>query len=263
MPVKPINQTSVETREKDELEAVYKIANTIESAENIEYVLDKIIKIARPFLIFDVIVLYIETVEGTLEPQYARAVGRGRSLEADISWGENTASQAFHTEKTTIQIEDLSDVIPDRTAIRHYLGLPLVTSKKREGSLVLIRYGGPSFLPDHIRLAEYVRDNIAHLLSHKQLVKHIANLESKRRLADLQDEFIAMISHDLLTPLGSIKGFTTTLLREDAGWDAETSRKFLQIIDRETEYLKQLIDNLMESTRLQAGNLILNIFQKI
>jgi len=45
------------------------------------------------------------------------------------------------------------------------------------------------------------------------------------------------------------------LLREDAIWDEATRREFLTIIDEEADRLHELIDNLMDSSRLQAGTL--------
>jgi signal transduction histidine kinase len=66
----------------------------------------------------------------------------------------------------------------------------------------------------------------------------------------------------LLTPLGFIKGYTTTLLREDITWDEETRREFLSIVNEESDRLRELIDNLLDSSRLQAGTLRMN-FQTI
>jgi signal transduction histidine kinase len=66
---------------------------------------------------------------------------------------------------------------------------------------------------------------------------------------------VATVSHELRTPLGFIKGYATSLLREDANWDEDTRREFLTIIDEETDRLKELIDNLLDSSRLQSGTL--------
>ncbi len=99
------------------------------------------------------------------------------------------------------------------------MGLPLRLAGQSKGVLVFIRFGGPVFTPDQISLAEFIALHVAQILERKQLVNQIANLEAKRRLDSLQDDFIAMISHELLTPLGFIKGYATTLLREDTSWD--------------------------------------------
>ena len=71
----------------------------------------------------------------------------------------------------------------------------------------------------------------------------------------LQDDFVSTISHELRTPLGFIKGYSTSLLREDTKWDEKTQREFLAIIDDETDRLTDLIENMLESARLQSKTL--------
>jgi signal transduction histidine kinase len=75
----------------------------------------------------------------------------------------------------------------------------------------------------------------------------------------MQDEFISTISHELRTPLGFIKGYVTTLMREDAKWVPEKRAEFLQIIDDEADRLTELIDNLLDSSRLETGILSMTI----
>ena len=52
-------------------------------------------------------------------------------------------------------------------------------------------------------------------------------------MAQMWSEMLAGLSHDLRTPLACIKGYVTTLLREDVTWDAETQKEFLNIIVEE------------------------------
>jgi len=245
-----------------ELEAVYAISSAVIRAVNTDDALDEIINLTRPVFIFDNIVLYQQRSDKNLEPIHARAIGRGRFLEADLAWGESTAYEAHQINQTLIRVEDLTDVINDRTGIRHYLGIPLRLGEEISGALVFIRFGGPPYLPDQIQLAEFITLHIAQLLERHQLVERIAILEARRRLDNLQDDFIAMISHELLTPLGFIKGYVTTLLREDTFWDEKSRREFLNIINDESDRLRELIDNLMDSSRLQAGTLEMN-FQSV
>jgi signal transduction histidine kinase len=68
----------------------------------------------------------------------------------------------------------------------------------------------------------------------------------------LQDDFVSNVSHELRTPLGFIKGYTTSLLRRDTTWDEGTQNEFLSIIEEETDRLTQLIENMLESARLQS-----------
>ena len=121
--------------------------------------------------------------------------------------------------------------------------------------LIFIRFGGPEYLPEQVHMAQLIAEHIEHLLERQILVNRIANLEADRKLVKLQQEFVATVSHDLRSPLGFIKGYTTTLLRDDTDWNLESRREFLTIIDEEADRLSGLIDNLLDSSRLQSGTL--------
>ena len=244
-----------------ELEAVYAVSNAVAAVTDLEDALDKISHLTRPVLIFDNIVVYVLDVEHELEPTYARIIGRGRSAEGDLSWGESAANQVIMTGKPAIQNERLPDWETNRLNLRYMLGLPLYSSQKLLGALVLGRFGGPVYTDEQIHLAEFIAIHIAQLLVRQRLVEQVANLEAERRLRQLQDNFISTVSHELCTPLGFIKGYATTLLREDISWDEASRREFLQIIDEETDRLRELIDNLLDSSRLQAGTLRMQIQQ--
>jgi two-component system sensor histidine kinase KdpD len=71
----------------------------------------------------------------------------------------------------------------------------------------------------------------------------------------LQEDFVSTISHELRTPLGFIKGYSTSLLRQDTHWDEATQKEFLNIIDEEADRLALLIENVLESARLQSKTL--------
>jgi signal transduction histidine kinase len=190
-----------------------------------------------------------------VEPAYARAIGRGRFYEAELAWGEATACEVLDTNNAVKRLEETDDAVTDRTRLRYLLGLPLQMESEPTGALVFIRFGGPVFEADQVRLAEFIARHVSQLLGHDRLVQQIASLEAERRLDRLQEDFIATVSHELLTPLGFIKGYATTLLREDTNWDDNTRNEFLTIIDEEADRLRELIDSLMDSSRLQAGTL--------
>jgi signal transduction histidine kinase len=238
-----------------ELEAVYAISRAVARAVDIDTAMDEIMRMARPVFIFDNMVLYLQKDKDAFDPSYARAIGRGRSYEAELAWGEATASEALQTEQVVIRMEEIDNPPEDRTRLRFSLGLPLHLWADARGALVFIRFGGPAFKPDQIHLAEFIAAHVAQLIGHDRLVQQVANLEAERKLDRLQEDFIATISHELLTPLGFIKGYATTLLREDTSWDDVVRREFLTIIDEEADRLRELIDNLMDSSRLQSGTL--------
>jgi signal transduction histidine kinase len=76
----------------------------------------------------------------------------------------------------------------------------------------------------------------------------------------LKDEFIALVSHDLRTPLTSIIGYVELVLEDEGGTrlDEET-RRYLQVVARSSDRLLRLVDDLLLAARLQSGRLMLNI----
>jgi signal transduction histidine kinase len=247
--------SEAENLNAQELDAIYAISRVVTRASELDASLDEIIGIARTVFIFDNVVLYVHQQSESLEPSYARAIGRGRNSETDLAWGEPIAKDVISSREIVVRQEITGDFTKDRMKDRYFLGLPLIAGDQNIGALVFVRYGGPQFTPEHTHIAEYIAGHIAQLYEHGNLVTQLSRLEAERQLERLQDDFVATVSHELRTPLGFIKGYATSLLREDANWDEETRREFLLIIDEETDRLKELIDNLLDSSRLQSGNL--------
>lgn len=256
-----MTKTSLVTEQlqPEELNAVYSISRIISETVDIDEALANIVELARPVFIFDNAVLYLVDQEsGLLEPAFARAIGRGRTSESDLSWGNMAAYEAFRTGKLF-----LSEAKPssgtDRLEQGYFLGQPMLVGGKNIGALVFIRFGGPSYTKEQINLAEFIAAHVTQVLEHERLVKKIANLEAEKRLALMQSDFLATVSHELKTPLGFIKGYATTLLRKDTEWSNDEQRDFLSIIDEEANNLEKLVNNLLDSSQLESGTLALEI----
>ncbi len=140
------------------------------------------------------------------------------------------ARKAVDGRKTVVH-ENSTD--QEKSDLRQTLSIPLQHGDLMTGALVLIRYQGPEFRDDEIKLANFLGSQVLQIINQQKLTDQLSDLEARKHLTILQDEFIALISHELLTPLGFIKGYATTLLREDVTWDGSTQREFLSIIDEE------------------------------
>jgi len=256
MALKPIN---LEQLKLTELRTIYEMSRVIIQAVDSGAALKEIIQITRPIFIFDNVVLYQPRDGQTLDPIIARSVGRGRSVEADMAWGEEIADEVLTSQEIVLREENLplddKDRMKTRLNVRFFLGLPLILDGEVQAVLVFVRFGGPNYLPEQVNLAQLIAEHIEHLLERQRLASRVASLEAERKLDRLQQEFVATVSHDLRSPLGFIKGYTTTLLRDDTDWDQESRREFLTIIDEEADRLSELIDNLLDSSRLQSGTL--------
>jgi two-component system phosphate regulon sensor histidine kinase PhoR len=79
-----------------------------------------------------------------------------------------------------------------------------------------------------------------------------------KQLENTRQEFVANVSHELRTPLSLIKGFVETLL-EGAKDDPEMTRRFLLTIEKHTDRLTYLIEDLLTISRLESGQIVMNL----
>jgi signal transduction histidine kinase len=90
------------------------------------------------------------------------------------------------------------------------------------------------------------------------LIANVRDITRFREAEEVKSTFISIISHELKTPVSLIKGYAETLRREDAEWDPATIQDSLAVIVEEADRLADLIENLLDASRLQAGALKLN-----
>jgi signal transduction histidine kinase/tetratricopeptide (TPR) repeat protein len=76
-----------------------------------------------------------------------------------------------------------------------------------------------------------------------------------RRLDELKSDFVAMVSHELRSPLTSILGYCSTMMRHWDKVDDERKRSFIDIIDRQSQRLSGLVNDLLEMSRIESGKL--------
>ena len=105
------------------------------------------------------------------------------------------------------------------------------------------------------RLLQAIADYIAITIERTQLTQEAEEARALYEADRLRSQFISSVSHELRTPLTLIKGYSTSLLRQDVSWDEESQQEFLQIIDEKTDELRDLIDKLLQSAKLEAGAL--------
>ncbi|HIS37489.1 TPA: PAS domain-containing sensor histidine kinase, partial [Candidatus Scatousia excrementigallinarum] len=67
------------------------------------------------------------------------------------------------------------------------------------------------------------------------------------------EDFISTVSHELRTPLTSIRGFSQTMLASWDKLDDENKKKFLKIIEEQSNRLINLVENMLSVTKLQSS----------
>jgi signal transduction histidine kinase len=90
------------------------------------------------------------------------------------------------------------------------------------------------------------------------VILSVRDITHFRTADELKATFISIVSHELRTPVALIKGYASTLRRDDAKWDKRTISDSLAVIEEEADRLSKMIDDLLDASRLQAGGLSLN-----
>lgn len=232
------------------------LMQTALQADGSRAAIEKFLGLLRKEFVFDNVAVYIQDdTTQTLEVAYARAVGRAKSAEADAAWGETFASQVLATGQLLLQDPRPDSPSDDRLHQAYLLGLPLRGDGLIRGALIFVRFGGPIYEKDHITIASVAAELLSLFFERAAWKETHSKLHELKRQMQLQEDFVSTISHELRTPLGFIKGYSTSLLRQDTSWDESTQREFLTIIDEEADRLAQLIENVLESARLQSKTL--------
>ena len=82
-------------------------------------------------------------------------------------------------------------------------------------------------------------------------VAAIIDLTEVRRLEVVRRDFVANVSHELKTPLTSIRGYAETLMADDL--PDEMRRQFLEVIQKNAVRIHRIVDDLLDLSRLQSG----------
>jgi two-component system sensor histidine kinase KdpD len=107
--------------------------------------------------------------------------------------------------------------------------------------------------PTDERLLVALANHAALAVDNLHLLDETRKVAALRELDRMKTELLGTVSHELRTPLGSIKGYATTLLTHGAKLRKDEQREFLEIIDSEADRLRDLIENLLDLSRLEAG----------
>jgi two-component system, OmpR family, sensor histidine kinase KdpD len=114
---------------------------------------------------------------------------------------------------------------------------------------------GPGLAAEDLALLQAFTSQLALALERRQLRAEAAVAAGLAETSDLRAALLAAVSHDLRTPLSSIKAAATSLLQQDVDWTPQATRELLTAIDEETDRLNALVGNLLDMSRLQSGAL--------
>ena len=138
------------------------------------------------------------------------------------------------------------------------IAVPLWAGGQKYGVLMLgTLHSSNHFAAHDIPFIQILADLIALAIERSRFETEALAVREAKQADRLRAEALAILSHELRTSLGAIKGYGTALLLEEAAWSQAKQREFLLRIDEECENLAAMISELLDSSLIDAGQLLL------
>ncbi len=139
---------------------------------------------------------------------------------------------------------------------RDVLLVPIATANRPIGVLVVAGHDQARFnREDEQQLLVTFANQAALAIERSLLTDEHLRAEVLARSDELKSALLSAVSHDLRTPLASIKASATSLLQADVTWTDEDRNDLLQAIDEEADRLNRFVANLLDLSRIEAGAL--------
>jgi signal transduction histidine kinase len=260
----------------------------LSSVTNVHEVADRITQLVvteTAFIVFNAVLLSLPG--GRIVPYGAayRVVGSSRKLKEQerffsnlpIRSASNPIAQAI-TKHQTVAVDHLTDVIsspfPHELAqqiqsavgIRSLFVSPLTSRGRTVGVLIIGSQASKPELSEYqLKVIERLSGVVAIALDNSLLYQKTEDTTNRLRVANrhlkeldrAKDEFISMASHQLRTPLTTIKGYLSMMLEGDAGRLTKPQREFVGYAFGSSERMVNLISDLLNVSRLSAGRFLI------
>ena len=148
---------------------------------------------------------------------------------------------------------------PGHLPVRSYLAVPVISRTNEVLGGIFFGHPQPGmFTEEHERLATGIAGWTAVAIDNARLFNAVEKARASAETANrAKDEFLATMSHELRTPLNAVLGWTM-ILRTD-GTDDETRRRAIDTIERNARAQAQIIEDLLDVSRIVTGKLILEV----
>ena len=174
--------------------------------------------------------------------------------QASLSPAPERIEQALQTGEIITDASSLNRA--DRREHHAIAYVPLKVGIRSIGVMILDRATlEEKSLPFERGTIEALAGLVAIALERARFLKEMSRAEALRQSDALKSAILASVSHDLRTPLTSIRAAVDNLLQSDLDWEKAALREFHLIISEEVDRLTRLVQNLLEMARIEAGEL--------
>jgi len=213
----------------------------------------------------------VSLVMSLLVSQLARRSSDAERARAEAEGLARAAASLVGSDEAVAEIVDVLRSSFDRTGVA--LVVPAVDGtwriEARSGDAVDLTPGavpaipvaggarlihdGPTLSADDERVLHAFCAHLGSALDRRQLQADAAEAAAAAQGDRLRTAILRAVSHDLRTPLSSIKASASSLLQSDVDWTPEARSEFLTTIDEEADRLNIVVGNLLDMSRLEAG----------
>jgi two-component system, OmpR family, sensor histidine kinase KdpD len=221
--------------------ALYALSHQLAQAGGIEGILEAVVSQVSLILGVRSVVLLPAGHELVVRATHPRSVV--------LKDRDSTAAESVWRQKQ----DRRNDGLPLHPA--EWLFLPLKTAHGSVGVLGVSFAPGRGSVFDERRLLEALAGQAAVAIERANLVQDMAQARLFAETERLRTALLSSISHDLRTPLASIKGAVSSLRNYGAAYDETIREELLKTVEDEAERLDRFVANLLSMTRLESGAL--------
>ncbi len=247
-------------RRIDVLEATSRAARALASSLDLDAAFAAFVQELRGLLAFDRAAILI------VEPSGARimataGVGADAPLVPGSSIGvpESILEEVIGEGRTIYRVDIAEDRYPEEADLRA-LGVrsrvlaPLQLGARSIGVLALSRTEPASFRAEEIDLVTLLGRLVATAVQNLRTYEaERASADELRRLSSLRADFVSLVSHELRSPMAAVIGSAQTLQHRWRELKPEQRDAFLAVIGDETSRLSDLVGDVLDTSRIEAG----------
>jgi signal transduction histidine kinase len=247
-------------RRADVLEAANRCARALSSSLEVDQAFDAFIREVRGLMPFDrvAIVLSENGVAQVMAVAGAGASdvlppGSGRPIHGTL------LEELLRTNQTVYRRDMSAADYPEEDAflalgLRCRLATPLLQGARSIGMLSLVRREPEAFTTEEIELAGLLGRLVASAVQNIRAYEtERKTVEELRRLSALRADFVSLVSHELRTPMAAVIGSARTLQQRWRELSPDQRESFLELIAGETNRLAELISDVLDTSRIEAG----------
>ena len=253
-------------RRNEELIALNTIATTISQAVDLEKMLNAVLGKVMQMVDMDMGQIHLLTDgRDTLSLVAQRGFPQEAELEIQpVKLGEGVIGRVaqsgeFFVKSQASDIPDMGTEIEQQKALCACASIPLKLQDRVLGVLSIFSRNHCELKSAEVQLLAAIGHQVGVAVENARLAEEASRVGILQELNRLRAELIANVSHELRAPLGLVKLSSTALLLDDVEFDRETQVRLLRNIDEEADRLEKIVDNLLDLSQIDSGQLRLDM----